>query len=189
MTHVPETYLGGPDPLLSGSAYGEGKRVSEWLASQGINYGIEVKIARIFALVGPYLPLDKHFAIGNFLRAALVNEEIVIQGDGTPNRSYLYAADMAAWLWAILLRGVSGRAYNVGSDESVSIYDLAKRVCTVLGYEPRVVLLQPQSEVIASHYVPDIGRACNELGLLPPMPLDDAITRTARFHISDSSKA
>ena len=182
MTHVPETYLGGPDPLLSGSAYGEGKRVSEWLASQGINYGIEVKIARIFALVGPYLPLDKHFAIGNFLRAALVNEEIVIQGDGTPHRSYLYAADMAAWLWAILLRGVSGRAYNVGSDESVSIYDLAKRVCTVLGCEPRVVLLQPQSEVIASHYVPDIGRACNELGLLPPMPLDEAIFRTADFH-------
>jgi len=189
MTHVPETYLGGPDPLLSGSAYGEGKRVSEWLASQAINYGLKVKIARIFALVGPHLPLDKHFAIGNFLRAALVNEEIVIQGDGTPHRSYLYAADMAAWLWAILLRGVSGRAYNVGSDESVSIYDLAKKVCNVLGCEPRVVLLQPKSEVIGSHYVPDIGRACNELGMLPPMTLDDAITRTAHFLIGNSLKA
>jgi len=81
-----------------------------------------------------------------------------------------------------LLRGVSGRAYNVGSDESVSIYDLAKRVCNVLSREPNLVLLQPQSDVIAPHYVPDISRASKELGLQPPMPLDEAIFRTADFH-------
>jgi dTDP-glucose 4,6-dehydratase len=140
MTHIPETYLGGPDPLLSGSAYGEGKRVSEWLASQAAGNGLEVKVARIFALVGPHLPLDKHFAIGNFIRAALANEAIVIQGDGTPHRSYLYAADMAAWLWAVLFRGKCGRAYNVGSDESISIAALAKRVCYVFQRAPHVEL-------------------------------------------------
>lgn len=183
MTHVPETHLGGPDPLLSGSAYGEGKRVSEWLASQAAGDGLEVKIARVFALVGPHLPLDKHFAIGNFIRAALDNEDIVIQGDGTPHRSYLYAADMAAWLWAVLLRGQSGRVYNVGADESISIATLAKRVCHVLDCEPRIVLrLQPRPDVAVSHYVPDITRACTELGLAPPMPLDEAICRTARMH-------
>ncbi|NDC43229.1 MAG: NAD-dependent epimerase/dehydratase family protein [Chitinophagia bacterium] len=178
----PETYLGGPDPLLSGSAYGEGKRVSEWLASQAAGYDLEVKVARIFALVGPHLPLDKHFAIGNFIRAAQANEEIVIQGDGTPHRSYLYAADMAAWLWAVLFRGECGRAYNVGSDESISIAALAKRVCYVLKREPRVDLKQqPQPEVAISHYVPDITRARSELGMPPPMPLDLAILRTVHM--------
>ncbi|MCR5866969.1 NAD(P)-dependent oxidoreductase [Aquincola sp. J276] len=183
MTHVPESHLGGPDPLLSGSAYGEGKRVSEWLAALAANNGLAVKIARIFSLVGPHLPLDKHFAIGNFLRAAMAGDEIVIQGDGTPHRSYLHSADMAAWLWAVLLRGHSGRAYNVGADESLSIAALADRVCRALGRSPRVVVQkQPQPGTFPSHYVPDITRARHELGLEAPLPLDQAIIRTARWH-------
>lgn len=183
MTHVPETYLGGPDPLLSGSAYGEGKRVSEWLAAQAVSDGIEVKIARIFALVGPHLPLDKHFAIGNFLRAALADEEIVIQGDGTPHRSYLHAADMAAWLWAVLLRGQSGRAYNVGADESISIAALAERVCRVLGRSSEIIIQKPtQSNDTPVHYVPDISRAKFELNLPSPLSLNDTIYRTALWH-------
>lgn len=181
MTHVPESHAGGPDPLLPGSAYGEGKRASEWLATNTPT-GPRAKVARVFALIGPHLPLDKHFAIGNFLRAALANEEIVIQGDGTPHRSYLYAADMAAWLWAVLLRGRPSRAYNVGSDESLSIADLARRVCRVLDREPRLSVLQAaQPSAAPSRYVPDVSRARAELGLPPPLPLEEAIARTARW--------
>jgi len=183
MTHVPECHLGGPDPLLAGSAYGEGKRVSEWLAAQAARSGLEVKIARVFALVGPHLPLDKHFAIGNFLRAAMAGEEIVIEGDGTPHRSYLYAADMAAWLWAVLLRGRPGRAYNVGADESLSIAALAERICHVLDRAPCVaVRQQPRPDAKTAHYVPEISRARDELGLSNPLALDEAISRTARWH-------
>lgn len=183
MTHVPETYLGGPDTLLSGSAYGEGKRVSEWLAAQAASDGLEVKIARVFALLGPHLPLDKHFAIGNFLRAALADEEIVIQGDGTPHRSYLHAADMAAWLWAVLLRGQSGRAYNVGADESISIAALAERVCRVLARTSRIIIQkQAPPDAAPMHYVPDISRAKLELGLPSPLALNDAIYRAANWH-------
>lgn len=183
MTHVPESHPGGPDPLLPGSAYGEGKRVSEWLAANALA-DVQAKIARVFALVGPHLPLDKHFAIGNFLRAALADEEIVIQGDGTPHRSYLHAADMAAWLWAVLLRGQPSRAYNIGSDESLSITALARRVCHVLDREPRLRVLQAaQPGAAVSHYVPDVSRARSELGLPPPLPLDEAIARTARWHV------
>lgn len=186
MTHVPESYPGGPDPLSSGSAYGEGKRAAEWLAAHAAE-APPAHIARAFALVGPHLPLDKHFAIGNFLRAALADEEIVIHGDGTPHRSYLYAADMAAWLWAVLLRGKAGRAYNVGSDESLSIAELARRVCGVLGRTPRLRVLQPASaNVVTSHYVPDVSRSRSELGLPPPLPLNEAISRMARWHAARS---
>lgn len=183
MTHVPENHLGGPDPLLPDSAYGEGKRVAEWLATHTAYGDLTVCIARLFAVVGPHLPLNKHFAIGNFLRAAMAGEEIVIQGNGKPHRSYLYAADMAAWLWAVLLRGRAGRAYNVGSDASISIGALADRVCQVLGVEPRVRVLQatlPDTPV--PRYVPNIARARTELGLPPPLALDEAISRTARWH-------
>lgn len=184
MTHVPETHLGGPDPLLASSAYAEGKRVSEWLCAQALENGLQVKIARVFALVGPHLPLNKHFAIGNFLRAAMAGEQIVIQGDGTPYRSYLYSADMAAWLWAVLIKGEAGRAYNVGSDESISIKALAERVCCILGRSAPGIAMQqhamPGSEAV--HYVPDISCARNELRLPAPLELDEAISRTAHWH-------
>lgn len=183
MTHVPETYLGGPDPLLISSAYGEGKRAAEWLAAQAAGDGLEVKIARVFALVGPHLPLDKHFAIGNFLRAAMDGADIIVSGDGAPYRSYLYAADMSAWLWSVLLRGQSGRAYNVGADECLSIAALANHVSRTLA-SPSKVVVQKQAKpgTSPSYYVPDISRVRQELGLPMPMPLKEAIVRTASWH-------
>jgi dTDP-glucose 4,6-dehydratase len=177
MTHVPETHFGGPDPLLPDSA------VAEWLTAQAAGDIAAVKIARVFALIGPHLPLDRHFAIGNFLRAAMADEALVIQGDGTPYRSFLHAADMAAWLWAVLLRGRCGVAYNVGSDEGLSIADLARKVCQVLNRTPRLTVMQRASpETWAPRYVPDIARARRELNLPAPLPLDEAIARTARWH-------
>jgi nucleoside-diphosphate-sugar epimerase len=189
MKHVPETYLGGPDTLLPASAYGEGKRVSEWLASQAAGRGLAVGIARVFAIVGPHLPLDKHFAIGNFLGSALAGEEIVVQGDGTPFRSYLYAADMAAWLWAVLLRGQSGRAYNVGSEESESILKLAYRVARLIGNGVPVRILQAaRDDRAVQHYAPDTQRALKELGLALPMGIDEALQKTANWYARVVSK-
>jgi nucleoside-diphosphate-sugar epimerase len=182
-THVSESYTGGPDPLLAESAYGEGKRAAEWLAAQAARRGSDIKVARIFAIVGPHLPLDKQFAIGNFLQSAMAGEEITVKGDGTPHRSYLYAADMAAWLWAVLFRGKSGRAYNVGSEESVSILSLAQLIASQVGSDAGVRVLQsPQLGQRIQHYVPDTCRACFELKLAPPMPLQQAIDRTVKWH-------
>ena len=185
MTHVPETHAGGPDPLLASSAYAEGKRVSEWLCVQASSDRLEVKIARVFALAGPHLPLNKQFAIGNFLSAAMANEQIVIQGDGTPRRSYMYSADMAAWLWSVLIKGKPDCAYNVGSDVSISISALAERVSFLLNRELHI-RVQKQAVIGSSavHYVPDISRARHELCLPAPLDLDEAILRTARWHSS-----
>jgi len=183
MTHVPEIHLGGPDPLLSSSAYGEGKRASEWLASHTANNGLEVKIARVFSLVGPHLPLDKHFAVGNFLNAVIGGTDIVLSSDGTAYRSYLYAADMAAWLWAVLLRGKPGRAYNVGSEDALSILALAHRVTAVLQapISVRAARLAPVDHV-PQYYVPQTRRSILELNLGTPLGLDEALLRTARWH-------
>ena len=117
------------------TGYGKGKLESERLC---IESGIDTVIARCFAFVGPFLPLDIHYAIGNFIRDALEGKDITVTGDGRPYRSYLYAADLMVWLWTILLEGVPGTAYNVGSENAVSIAELAKViskcVSTNIGY-------------------------------------------------------
>lgn len=181
---VSENWSGAPDSLMPASAYGEGKRVSELLGAMAAEARpeLEVAIARCFAFVGPHLPLDKHFAIGNFINAAMSNENIHIQGDGTPLRSYLYATDLAYWLWTMLFDAPSGRAYNVGGAESISIGDLAHRVNRVLKGAGRVYIAQPpRPDIEPQVYVPAIDRIASELNLSPGIGLDEAILRTAHW--------
>jgi nucleoside-diphosphate-sugar epimerase len=186
VARVDEEYLGGPDQLSRGAAYPEAKRMAELLcATYAAEQGVPVSIARCFALVGPHLPLDAHFAIGNFIRDGLSGGSITVRGDGSPIRSYLYAADLAAWLWTILARGGSGRAYNVGSEDSHSIANVAAVVAEAF---------EPVSEVVIANaaianpggggdrYVPSTRRARTELGLSETVNLQQAVRRTVAWH-------
>src|SRR5271170_3584159 len=113
LTHVSESCEGGPDPLHPANAYAEGKRAAEMLCSLAASPRLAITVARCFAFVGPYMQLDAHFAIGNFISDAMRGGPILVQGDGSPFRSYLYASDLMVWLWTILFKGQSRRAYNV----------------------------------------------------------------------------
>jgi dTDP-glucose 4,6-dehydratase len=184
MTHIPEDYMGAPDPLDPRSAYGIGKRTAEHLcALYAKQYGVSSTIARCFAFVGPYLPLDIHFAIGNFIRDAMNGGPIIIKGDGTPRRSYLYAADLAIWLWTILLKGQPLRPYNVGSDESFSIAEVAQFVARSMnpsvGVEIRGIV-KPLLPV--EQYVPLVKNAKIELNLSPRILLNEGIKSTILFY-------
>jgi dTDP-glucose 4,6-dehydratase len=140
-------------------------------------HGLEATIARCFACVGPHLPLDAHFAIGNFIRDAMKGEPIKVK-DGTPYRSYLYAADLAVWLWTILFKGVACHPYNVGSEQEITIESLAR---TVASAEDGSVLVQPLSLIHSSHayrYVPSVRFTHSSLGLNASIPLVGAIQRT-----------
>lgn len=184
MSAMAEDFPGTPDPFAEASAYGLGKRYSEWLAVAATrNSTLQAVIARGFAFVGPYLPLDRHFAVGNFIRDAMHGQPIVIQGDGTPMRTYLYAADMAAWLWTILLEGKSGSAYNVGGNTPLSIRDLAQTVAAVIGSAGEVVVqVEAHPGKPIQRYVPDVRKACDELGLSVETGLDDSIRKTAAWY-------
>jgi dTDP-glucose 4,6-dehydratase len=183
-SHIPEDYPGAPLPIDTGSAYGQGKRISEFLCSaySGV-YGFKAAIARLFAFVGPYLPLEENYAVGNFIRDAMAGGPVRIEGDGTPYRSYLYAADMAIWLWTILFRGEPAHPYNVGSPEAVSIAGLAAHVAEVVapGAEIRIAR-RPQPGVPASRYVPSTERVEKELGLKVWVPLGEGVRRTWEWH-------
>jgi nucleoside-diphosphate-sugar epimerase len=183
LSHIPEDYPGAPLTGDTNSAYGQGKRISEFLCGTWSKvYGFDAVIGRLFAFVGPMLPLDANFAVGNFIRDAMAGGPVQIGGDGTPYRSYLYAADLAIWLWTLLLRGERGAAYNVGSAEEVTILDLARGVVKVAapGAEIRIAR-QAVTGAPVERYVPATNRAAG-LGLRPWISLEEGIRRTCQWH-------
>lgn len=187
LTHVDEDYRGAPPPTSTDpvSIYGQGKRSSEFMcAMYARQYGFAATIARLFAFVGPCLPLDEQYAIGNFIGDVLAGRPVAISGDGTPYRSYLYASDLAVWLWTILFAGRSGHAYNVGSPEALTIRELADAVVrsTVPG-TPVHVAKQPVPGTPAARYVPAVSRAENELGLTAAVALEEGIRKTYAWHL------
>lgn len=182
LSHVPEGWPGAPDPLSPASAYAEGKRAAELLcALSWAAHGLEAVVARCFAFAGPYLPLDAHFAIGNFVRDALAGGPLRVQGDGTPFRSYLYGADLAAWLFTLLARGRPARAYHVGSERAVSVGDLAREVARVLEVDRVEVARAAAPGVPGERYVPSTRRTREEMGLAETFTLEESIRRMAEF--------
>ncbi|MGH9616743.1 MAG: NAD-dependent epimerase/dehydratase family protein, partial [Acidobacteriaceae bacterium] len=184
ITHLAEDYGGAPDVVQQNSIYGEGKRMAEMLcAVSASRTGMECKIARCFAFVGPHLPLDAHFAIGNFIRDAMRGGPIEIQGDGTPMRSYLYAADLAIWLWTMLFRADSLRPFNVGSERDISILQVAEAVATAIrpGAQIKVARAASPGEPV-QRYVPSVQLAKKILHLADGVELIDAIRRTADWY-------
>ena len=161
------------DECMPDTPYGKGKLAAERLLSES---GLDVKLARCFSFVGKYLDRTIYYAIGNFIQNCLDGKPIVINGDGTPLRSYLYADDLVEWLFTILDHGVNGRPYNVGSDQSVSILELAEAVRSALDSKSEIVVKgTPDPNIKPSVYVPSIERAQRELGLKVKVKLEDAI--------------
>jgi dTDP-glucose 4,6-dehydratase len=169
------------------SAYGQAKRTSELLCSiYHKHYRIETTIARCFAFVGPYLDLNIHYAIGNFIRDAIKGGPIIVNGDGTPIRSYLYAADLAVWLWTMLFKAKSATAYNVGSSLPISVAELAYKVAAVMSDKCEVLIAKKPSQITERQlYVPCIDKAKNELNLKCSINLDDAIKKTIGFYLNN----
>ncbi len=163
------------------TAYGRGKLEAERMLAAS---ELDVRIARCFAFTGPFLSRDIHYAIGNFIGDCLAGRDIVIRGDGTPRRSYLYADDLVEWLFAVLCRGETARPYNVGSAKSVSIRELAETVRATLGGAREVRVLSEPKPGPASVYVPVVARACAELGVRETVGLDDAIRLSAQSMVN-----
>jgi nucleoside-diphosphate-sugar epimerase len=178
-THFAEGETGGPDPSSTKSAYAEGKRAAEQLGAIAAGTGLPVRIARCFAFVGPHMPFDKHFAIGNFIADAVEGRPIRVKSDGRPLRSYLYMSDLMRALITILIDGVVARPYNVGSDEAITIDELAHRVNRVAGGTG--VLIEGAHSDPLDRYVPDMTRMRTELGFAQQVSLDNAIAQTAAW--------
>jgi dTDP-glucose 4,6-dehydratase len=104
MIQISEQWNGNVDFNNVKNTYAEAKRAAELLCSiYSMQFNIHISIARIFALLGPYLSLNIHFAAGNFIRDAICGKKIIIYGNGAPIRSYLYVSDLIIFLFQIYL--------------------------------------------------------------------------------------
>ena len=177
LPRLSESYLGAPPLNEISAAYSHGKRAAEHLCHlYSACFDLKFTIARCFAFVGPDLPLDAHFAIGNLIKNAMDASDLIIKGDGTPIRSYLDQRDLASWLWFLLFNGRNQEVYNVGSDEAITIHNLAIMIRDLISPKSEVIVLG-QGNVISYRniYIPDISKIYDHYSLRPKYHLQDSI--------------
>ena len=146
---------------------------------------VDASVARCFGFIGPGLPTNLHYAVGNFVAQAVKGEDIVINGSGKPIRSFMYLGDMVFWVMTILLKGKKGEDYNVGSREGVSILNLANEIVAALGAKSKIVVVGDPDQTSGNppnyYYVPDTLKAERELSLFCRSSLRRSIKEYAEY--------
>jgi UDP-glucuronate decarboxylase len=129
---TPESYWGKVNPIGPRSCYDEGKRFAEaLLVAYHKQYGLDVKIPRIFNSYGPRLREDGLYgrAMSRFIMQALTNEPITVYGDGKQTRSFCYITDTVTGLMLLTANEKSkGEVVNIGNAQEVTILDLANKI-------------------------------------------------------------
>jgi len=180
--NVSETYLGAPLTSSPSSGLAQGKRSAEYLISYYADkYGFDFVIARCFSFIGPNLPLQLHYAVGNFIFDAMHNETINIRGDGKSYRSYMDVNDLTVWLLKFMSTTCNHKIYNVGSNQTLSILSLAKKVQKIISPSKEIKVYGDSTHSVGNfsrdYYAPNIDRAINELSLNLWIDLDKSIVR------------
>lgn len=169
------------------SVYPEAKRYAETicLAYRSL-FKLPICIVRPFSFVGPYQKLNKPWAINTFLQEALNNQPMRIVGNGKPQRSYLYASDMAAWLLVVLAEGKSGDIYNFGSSEGVSLKEVTEKINKLL---PRPVDIMIQNyNNDESKFIPNLEHIIEKFNLKMVFNFDEALQQTIQWNIDNLHK-
>ena len=129
---TPESYWGKVNPIGPRSCYDEGKRFAEaLLMAYGKQYGLNVRVPRIFNSYGPRLREDGLYgrAMSRFILQALTNQPITVYGDGKQTRSFCYITDTVTGLMLLMINPQAKReVVNVGNTQEVTILELAKKV-------------------------------------------------------------
>ena len=143
--------------------------------------GVNVSIARCFAFVGEFLPLNSNFVIGNFIKNILEKKKIVLEANYEINRSYMYSDDLVRWLFKILFHSTTKcPVYNVGSDDKVSIRKIAK----ILAKRYNLNLNLPKLTSLHNDtYIPNINKAKNKLYLKNKYGSISSVIKTIKLNL------
>ena len=170
--------------LEKSNGLAKGKFLAEnTISNMSLENNINFKIARCFSFVGPYLPLDIHYAIGNFINDAIFNDKILINGNGSPYRSYLYISDTLIWLIKLLVGNEEG-VFNVGSERRIKIVELANMVRDIVAPSKKVIIQEKEmheGNFKRDIYLPNTSKIRDSLGVKEWTSLEDAILKTAKF--------
>lgn len=184
VARLSESFGGIPLVAASKSPYAEAKRYAEALcASARSEARMPVATVRPFTFLGPFQGLCAPWALNNFMNDALRKRPIRILSDGRTVRGYMYGADAAIWILAIMLGAKSGQVYNVGSSDGIPLADLAQKVALNAVPKPDVVLNASLTGVVPSSIlVPDTSFVEKEFGLRLYTSIDLAVERTMAWH-------
>jgi dTDP-glucose 4,6-dehydratase len=177
----------GPDLNNIRNAYHEAKRLAELMVRvHCTKLGAQHVSLRLFTFLAPYLPLDVHFAAGNFLLNALRGEDIIVKSGGGSVRSYQYGSDLTKYIVCAMTRDLEHTSYNLGSPHKVSIRELAERIRDILNPGGKIRIVGVDTSTNCTSYFPNVSRITSELGFEDGVRLEEAIIRTSAWHLDSS---
>jgi UDP-glucuronate decarboxylase len=175
-----ESYWGNVNPIGPRACYDEGKRCAEALAaSYAQQYGVAVRIARIFNTYGPRMHPNDGRVVSNFIVQCLRGEPITLFGSGTQTRSFCYVDDLIE-AFVRLMKSSLDAPCNLGNPAEASITQLAERIRELTG-SPSTITHETLPTDDPVRRKPDISRAIEHLGWEPTVALDEGLQRTIEY--------
>ncbi len=169
-----ESYWGNVNPVGPRSMYDESKRFAEASAFTYMNeFGLDVKIARIFNTYGTRMQINDGRVVTNFVYQALTGKDITIYGDGTQTRSLSYVSDTVEYLFRLMNSDFQG-VMNIGNPDEIQMIDLANKIMKKTDSVSKIKFLElPQDD--PEQRKPDINLAIKELQYKPMVSLEDGL--------------
>jgi UDP-glucuronate decarboxylase len=178
---TPETYWGKVNPIGPRSCYDEGKRFAEaLLMAYNKQYGLDVRVPRIFNSYGPRLREDGLYgrALSRFILQALTNQPITVYGDGKQTRSFCYISDTVTGLMLLTTNPkATGQVVNVGNTKEITILELAKKIREVTKTSSNIEFY-PLPKDDPKRRCPDMDKLKSLVGWKPSVGLEDGLKRT-----------
>ncbi len=177
-----EAYWGNVNPIGIRACYDEGKRCAETLFfDYHRQYGVEIKVARIFNTYGPRMHPDDGRVVSNFIVQALRGEDITLYGDGSQTRSFCFVSDLVDGLMKLMDSPVALTGpVNLGNPTEFTIRALAERVLALTGSRSKLIF-QPLPQDDPKQRQPDIALADSALGWSPTIGLDQGLSKTIDY--------
>ncbi len=176
-----EEYWGNVNPIGPRSCYDEGKRVAETvMMDYHRQYGVDIKIARIFNTYGPRMALDDGRVISNFIVQALRGKDLTIYGEGNQTRSFCYVDDMVEGLLRMMAVEDFTGPVNLGNPSEFTIQELAQLVLEITGSKSQIIY-KPLPSDDPVRRCPDISLATDKLGWKPRLALNQGLIRTVAY--------
>ena len=175
-----EEYRGNVNPIGPRACYDEGKRCAETLFfDYHREYGVDIRVVRIFNTYGPRMALNDGRVISNFIVQALQNKDITIYGDGTQTRSFCYVDDLVDGMIKMMNSNLTG-PINIGNPEEYSILDIAKKIIELTNSKSKIVFKElPQDD--PKQRQPDITKAKKYLNWEPKIDLQKGLIKTIEY--------
>jgi UDP-glucuronate decarboxylase len=177
-----EEYWGNVNPIGIRSCYDEGKRCAETLFfDYHRQYGLEIKVARIFNTYGPRMHPNDGRVVSNFIVQALNGQDLTVYGEGNQTRSFCYVDDLVSGFIALMAtdKSVTG-PINLGNPNEFTIRELAEQVLSLTKSGGKLAF-NPLPSDDPTRRKPDISKAKEFLNWEPKVPLAQGLPKTIEY--------